>query len=135
MLFCFLSGVRNSGSGGIAKTVFSSEIRTPSSDGVFVRTIATLGEPQSGGQVELSLGVPHDRAVSDGPDGLAVDEEGDEVPEPSVLRGPVEATARDLMRKARLDAIRHWQDCTFEATDQSGQLVLTLPFTQVSSGG
>jgi hypothetical protein len=69
----------------------------------------------------------------DGPDGLAVDEEGDEVPEPS-LRTRVEATARDLMRKARLDAIRHWHNCTFEVTDEAGQLVLTLPFSQVTSG-
>ena len=69
----------------------------------------------------------------DGSDGLAVDEEGDEVPEPSLLRGHVEATARDLMRKTRLDAIRHWHDCTFEVTDEAGQLVLTLPFSQVPS--
>ena len=69
-----------------------------------------------------------------GPDGLAVDEEGDEVPEPSVLRAHVEATARDLMRKARLDAIRHWHDCTFEVTDEAGQCVLTLPFSHVPNG-
>ena len=70
----------------------------------------------------------------DGEDGLAVDEQGDEVPEPSLLRGHVEATARDLMRIARLDAIRNWQDCTFEVTDESGQRVLTLPFSLVPSG-
>jgi hypothetical protein len=69
----------------------------------------------------------------DGPDGLAVDEEGDEVPDPSVLREHVEATARDLMRKTRLDAIRDWHDCTFEVTDEAGQHVLTLPFSQVSN--
>jgi hypothetical protein len=71
----------------------------------------------------------------DGPDGLAVDQEGDEVPALSLLRGFVEAAARDLMQKARLDAIRNWQDCTFEVTDDSGQLVLTLPFSQVPQGG
>jgi hypothetical protein len=70
----------------------------------------------------------------DGPDGLAVDEEGDEVRELSGLRGHVEATARDLTRKARLEAIRHWHDCTFEVTDEAGQHVLTLPFSQVPSG-
>ena len=70
----------------------------------------------------------------DGPDGLAVDEEGDEVPALSLLRGYVEATARDLMRIARLDAIRNWHDCTFEVIDETGQLVLTLPFSQVPSG-
>jgi hypothetical protein len=70
----------------------------------------------------------------DGSDGLAVDQEGDEVPELSLLRGHVEATARDLMRKARLDAIRNWHDCTFEVTDDTGQLVLTLPFSQLLNG-
>jgi hypothetical protein len=70
----------------------------------------------------------------DGPDGLAVDEEGDEVSELSVLREHVEATARDLMRKTRLDAIRHWHGCTFEVTNEAGQHVLSLPFSQVSSG-
>ena len=70
----------------------------------------------------------------DGSEGLAVDEEGDEVPEPSVLRAHVEATARDLIRKARLDAIGNWHDCTFEVTDATGQLVLTVPFSHVPSG-
>ena len=69
----------------------------------------------------------------DGPDGLAVDPEGDEVPEPSALRAHVEATARDLMQKARLKVIRNCQDCTFEVTDEAGQHVLTLPFSQVPS--
>ena len=65
-------------------------------------------------------------------DGLAVDEEGDELPEQSMLREHVEATARDLMRNTRLDAIRNWLDCTFEVTDESGQQVLILPFSDVS---
>jgi hypothetical protein len=38
------------------------------------------------------------------------------------------------MRKARLDAIRDWHDCTFEVTDEAGQLVLTLPLSQVTRG-
>ena len=70
----------------------------------------------------------------DGPDGFAVDEEGDEVPQPSLLRGHVEATARDLMRKARLDAIRNWHTCIFEVTDEVGRLVLTVPFAHLTSG-
>jgi hypothetical protein len=70
----------------------------------------------------------------DGADGLAVDEEGDEVPDASVLLVHVEATARDLMQKARFNAIRNWRDCTFEVTNETGQLVLTLPFSQVPSG-
>ena len=69
----------------------------------------------------------------DGSDGLAVDEEGDDVPEPG-LHAHVEATARDLMRKARLDVIRNWHGCIFEVTDDTGQLVLTVPFSQLSNG-
>ena len=65
---------------------------------------------------------------------MAVDEEGDEVPALSLLRGYVEAAARNLMQKVRLDAIRNRQDCTFEVTDDSGPLVLILPFSQVPSG-
>jgi hypothetical protein len=29
---------------------------------------------------------------------------------------------------------RNWRDCTFEVTDEAGQLVLTVPFSQVSLG-
>ena len=69
-----------------------------------------------------------------GPSGLAVDEEGDELPDAGLLRKHVEATARDLMRHTRLDAVRNWLDCTFEVTDEAGHLVLTLPFSDVSTG-
>ncbi len=69
----------------------------------------------------------------DGTDGLAVDEEGDELPERGMLRAHVEATARDLMRNTRLGAIPNWLDCTFEVTDETGQQVLTLPFSNVSN--
>ncbi len=68
----------------------------------------------------------------DGVDGLAVDDEGDEVAHPAALREHVETTARDLIRHARLDAIPEWRNCTFEVTDEAGQLVLTLPFSQLS---
>ncbi len=68
----------------------------------------------------------------DGTNGLAVDDEGDELPDPAMLRQHVEATARDLMRHTRLRAIRNWLDCTFEVTDEAGHRVLTLPFSDVS---
>ena len=67
----------------------------------------------------------------DGTDGLAVDEEGDELPDRGMLREHVEATARDLMRNTRLGAIPNWLDCTFEVTDETGQEVLMLPFSDV----
>jgi hypothetical protein len=69
-----------------------------------------------------------------GPSGLAVDDEGDELPDPGLLRTHVEATARDLMRHTRLDAVQNWLDCTFEVTDEAGHLVLSLPFSDVSTG-
>ena len=69
----------------------------------------------------------------DGVDGLAVDEEGDDLPDAGGLRTHVEATARDLMRHARLTAIPDWRACTFEVTDEAGQVVLTLPFAEVGA--
>ena len=68
-----------------------------------------------------------------GPDGLAVDEEGDEVAQPT-LHAHVEATARDLMRRTRLGAVRDWRHCTFEVKDEGGQVVLILPFLDVPTG-
>ena len=69
----------------------------------------------------------------DGVDGLAVDQEGDDLPDQTGLRRHVEATARDLMRHARLTAISDWRACTFEVTDETGSPVLTLPFSEVAS--
>jgi hypothetical protein len=68
-------------------------------------------------------------------DGVAVDEEGDDLPDPDRLRTHVEETARDLMRHARLAAIPDWRACTFEVTDETGSPVLTLPFSEVASRG
>jgi hypothetical protein len=71
----------------------------------------------------------------DGAAGLAVDEEGDDLPDPDRLRNHVEETARDLMRHTRLGAIPNWRTCTFEVTDEAGSLVLTLPFSKVALAG
>jgi len=62
--------------------------------------------------------------------GFAEDEEGDELPDPSLLREHVFDTARDLIKHARLSSIRNWFDCTFEVTDETGQIVMTVPFTE-----
>jgi len=56
------------------------------------------------------------------------------VREPRGLRAHVEATARDLMRRTRLGAVRNWRHCTFEVKDEGGQLVLILPFSEVPTG-
>jgi len=63
----------------------------------------------------------------DGIDGLAVDEEGDELPNEGALRDHVLANARDLIGTR---SSIHWLDCTFEVTDEGGHRVLTLPFKE-----
>jgi hypothetical protein len=64
-----------------------------------------------------------------GPNGLAVDEEGDEVANEEALRAYVADTARDLMLKSRITGI-DWRTCIFEVTDEADQLVLTMPFAE-----
>jgi hypothetical protein len=65
-----------------------------------------------------------------GAEGLVVDEEGDDLPDEHTLRQHVLETARDLMRRTRLDAIPNWWACTFEVTDESGRTLLKLPFAE-----
>jgi hypothetical protein len=67
----------------------------------------------------------------DGIDGLAVDEEGDELPSGGVLREHVIATARDLI--GTRSSIIHWLDCIFEVTDEAGHLVLAFPLREALS--
>ena len=68
---------------------------------------------------------------SDLEDGLAHDEEGNDLEDASVLRQQVVSTARDQMRGARLHSIPDWLQCSFEVTDESGTVVLTLPFSEI----
>lgn len=65
-------------------------------------------------------------------DGFARDEEGDELPNVGVLRQHVVDTARDLMKGTRLKAIPDWLRCSFEVTDESGMVVLRLPFSDAA---
>jgi len=65
----------------------------------------------------------------DGPEGLARDEEGDEITDEEALRAHVADTARDLMLKTRITGI-DWRTCAFEVTDEADQLVLTMPFAE-----
>jgi hypothetical protein len=62
-------------------------------------------------------------------DRLYVDEEGDELPNSGAVQAHAMQTARDLIAGARLTTIRNWFDCTFEVTDESGTLVLEMPFS------
>lgn len=62
---------------------------------------------------------------------LTPDHEGDELPNEEALRGHALATARDLVFRTRMDTIRSWFDCSFEITDESGKVVLVMPFGEV----
>ncbi|KMO37891.1 hypothetical protein VQ02_12445 [Methylobacterium variabile] len=63
-----------------------------------------------------------------GPDGLAVDLEGDELADPEEARARALDVARDLITRTRVHSVRDWFACAFEVTDESGQLVMTVPF-------
>lgn len=64
-----------------------------------------------------------------GPAGLALDEEGDELADVSAAREHALYVARDTIARTRTDIVRDWMVCSFEVTDESGQLVLTVPFS------
>jgi len=63
----------------------------------------------------------------DGINGLAVDEEGDELPDATALREHTLETARDLLSHSRIKGI-NWHNCTFEVTDEAGRHLMTIPF-------
>lgn len=58
------------------------------------------------------------------------DDEGDELPDAAAARAHALQTARDLMAQGRMDSIRNWLDCAFEITDETGLLVVTVPFAE-----
>jgi hypothetical protein len=55
------------------------------------------------------------------------DEEGDELQDLEAAQEHALATARDMIRHTRTQIIRDWFDCTFEISDDSGRIVLTVP--------
>ncbi|MER8428391.1 hypothetical protein [Mesorhizobium sp. M0633] len=59
------------------------------------------------------------------------DAEGDELPDDEALRAHALANARDLVFRTRMYTIRSWFDCSFEVTDESGRVVLVMPFDEV----
>jgi len=63
---------------------------------------------------------------------LIHDYEGDELPNEEAVRAHALATAHDLVLHTRMDTIRSWFDCTFEVTDESGRIVLVMPFDEVA---
>jgi hypothetical protein len=64
-----------------------------------------------------------------GPNGLSVDEEGDELANVNAVREHALSVAEKMIARDRLTMIRDWLVCSFEITDEEGQLVLTLPFS------
>ena len=62
------------------------------------------------------------------------DEEGDELTDGQTVREHAVETARDLIRHTRLATVRDWLDWTFEITDDTGELVLVLPFEEAAEG-
>ncbi|GJE60748.1 DUF6894 family protein [Methylobacterium trifolii] len=64
-----------------------------------------------------------------GPDKLAVDPEGDELPDLDAARELALHNARDLIARARSDIVRDWFTCSFEIEDTDCKLLLTIPFS------
>jgi hypothetical protein len=68
-----------------------------------------------------------------GPGGLAEDHEGDELPDVNAAREHALSEARDLIARGRNETVRDWTVCSFEITDEQGQPVLTVPFSDTVS--
>ena len=66
-----------------------------------------------------------------GPKGLAVDEEGDELPDVNAAREHALNAARDLITRHQMSMIRDWFVCSFEISDEEGRHVMTVPFSEV----
>jgi len=63
-----------------------------------------------------------------GPNGLAVDPEGDELLDVEQARAHAISAARDLIARTRSDSVRDWFACAFEIVDEAGRHVLTVSF-------
>jgi hypothetical protein len=62
-------------------------------------------------------------------DRLFRDEEGEDMPSGIEMKVRALETARDLIGTPFL-AIPDWLDCTLEVTDETGTMVLSLPFPE-----
>ncbi|UYW24764.1 hypothetical protein OKC48_15930 [Methylorubrum extorquens] len=70
-----------------------------------------------------------------GPAGLAEDREGDELVDVAAAREHALSEAKAVIaRDDRPATIRDWMDCSFEITDEDGQHVLTVPFSDTVPG-
>ena len=57
------------------------------------------------------------------------EEEGEEIPSRIEMKVRALETARDLIRTPPL-TIPDWLDCTLEVTDETGTVVLSVPFPE-----
>lgn len=64
-----------------------------------------------------------------GPAGLAEDHEGEELEDAGAAREHALSEARAMIARDQLVTVRDWMDCSFEITDEAGQDVLTVPFS------
>jgi hypothetical protein len=63
--------------------------------------------------------------------GLAVDPEGEELPDLNVARERALEAARDHIARTRTDTVRDWFVCSFEIEDENTRRVLTVPFSDL----
>ena len=68
-----------------------------------------------------------------GENGLAVDHEGDELADETLVRAHALHVARETIAKDRMATLRDWMVCSFEITDEAGEHVMTVPFSEVVS--
>ena len=68
-----------------------------------------------------------------GPAGLAVDQEGEELPDLNAARERALFMARDMIARTRTDVIRDWFVCSFEIEDEDAQRLLSVPFSDTVS--
>ena len=63
--------------------------------------------------------------------GLTVAPEGDDLPDVNAAREHVLSHARDMIARTRIDIVRDWMVCSFEIMDETGERVLTMPFSDM----
>ena len=61
--------------------------------------------------------------------GLAVDHEGEDLPDVNATRAHALFEARAMIVRERLPLIRDWMDCSFEIMSEAGESVLTVRFS------
>ena len=64
-------------------------------------------------------------------DKLAIDPEGDELPDDEAARQHALQAARDLVAGSRSFAVRDWFVCSFEVEDEEARHVMTVPFSDI----